>query len=150
MHLRAKRKKTFQKLKSEKILVEALCPAKFEVNACKSFARVFKKDLFSAAWNQYNQKIMNIVETIQHKVIQLSPQAQNEVLEIVEKIEERYQNEIKREHLLTKIAKMTKDIGVTDFAEKHDSYANGKLEDWSILRINSPFLDTGYIYALNL
>jgi hypothetical protein len=72
---------------------------------------------------------MNIVETIQQKVIQLPPQAQNEVLEIVEKIEERYQNEIKREHPLTKIAKMAKDMGVTDFAEKHDTYANGKLED---------------------
>lgn len=72
---------------------------------------------------------MNIVETIQRKVIQLPPQAQNEVLEVVEKIEERYQNENKREHPLTKIAKMAKDIGVTDFAGKHDFYANEKLED---------------------
>lgn len=74
----------------------------------------------------YNQEIMSIVETIQQKVIQLPLQAQNEVLEIVEKIEERYQTEIKKEHPLSKIAKMAKDIGVTDFAEKHDSYV-GKL-----------------------
>lgn len=77
----------------------------------------------------YNQEVMNIVETIQRKVIQLPPQAQNEVLEIVEKIEERYQNENKGEYPLTKIAKIAKDIGVTDFAERHDFYANGKLED---------------------
>ena len=72
---------------------------------------------------------MNIVETIQQKVIQLPPQAQNEVLEIVEKIEERCQSENKKEHPLTKIAKMAKDLGVTDFAERHDFYSNGKLED---------------------
>ena len=72
---------------------------------------------------------MNIVETIQQKVVQLPPQAQNEVLEIVEKIEERYQSDQKKEHPLTKIAKMAKDLGVTDFAEKHDFYASGKLED---------------------
>lgn len=72
---------------------------------------------------------MNVVETIQQKVIQLPPQAQNEVLEIVEKIEERYHSAGKKEHPLTKIAKMAKDLGVDDFAERHDFYANGKLED---------------------
>lgn len=72
---------------------------------------------------------MNIIETTQRKVIQLPPQARNEVLEIVEKIEERYQTENKRDHPLTKIVKIAKDIGVTDFAERHDFYANGKLED---------------------
>lgn len=72
---------------------------------------------------------MNVVETIQQKVIQLPPQAQTEVLEIVEKIEERYQTENKKEHPLTKIAKMAKDLGVSDFAERHDFYANEKLED---------------------
>ena len=72
---------------------------------------------------------MNIVETIQQKVIQLPPNAQNEVLEIIEKIEKRYQAENQKEHPLTKIAKMARDIGVTDFAEKHDFYVNGKLED---------------------
>jgi hypothetical protein len=72
---------------------------------------------------------MNIVETIQQKVVQLPPQAQDEVLEMVEKIEQRYQSADKKEHPLTKIAKMAKDLGVTDFAEKHDFYAHGKLED---------------------
>ena len=72
---------------------------------------------------------MNVVETIQQKVIHLPPQAQNEVLEIVEKIEERYKRENKKEHPLAKIAKMAKDLGVSDFAERHDFYANGKLED---------------------
>ncbi len=72
---------------------------------------------------------MNIVETIQQKVIHLPSQAQNEVLEIVEKIEERYKSENKQEHPLTKIAKMAKDLGVSDFAERHDFYSNGKLED---------------------
>ena len=72
---------------------------------------------------------MNIVETIQQKVIQLPPQAQNEVLGIVERIEERYKSENKKEHSLTKIAKMAKDLGVSDFAERHDFYSNGKLED---------------------
>lgn len=72
---------------------------------------------------------MNIVETIQQKVIHLPSQAQNEVLEIVEEIEERYKSENKKEHPLTKIAKMAKDLGVSDFAERHDFYSNGKLED---------------------
>ena len=72
---------------------------------------------------------MNVAETIQQKIIQLPPQAQNEVLEIVEKIEERYHSADKKEHPLAKIAKMAKDLGVSDFAERHDFYANGKLED---------------------
>lgn len=72
---------------------------------------------------------MNIVETIQQKVTQLPPQAQNEVLEMVEEIEERYQAGDQKEHPLSKIAKLAKDLGVTDFAEKHDFYAHGKLED---------------------
>lgn len=45
---------------------------------------------------------MSIFEKIQKKVVQLP---------------------------LTRIAKMAKDVGVTDFAERHDFYANGKLED---------------------
>jgi len=67
---------------------------------------------------------------IAERAIEVTPQqAQDEVLEIVEKIEERYQTENKKEHPLTKIAKMPRDFGITDFAEKHDFYANGKLED---------------------
>jgi hypothetical protein len=72
---------------------------------------------------------MNIVETIQQKVVHLPPQAQTEVLEIVEEIEERYKSADKKEHPLAKIAKMAKDLGVSDLAERHDFYANGKLED---------------------
>ena len=33
------------------------------------------------------------------------------------------------EHPLTTIRKMAVDVGVSDFAERHDFYANGKLED---------------------
>ena len=33
------------------------------------------------------------------------------------------------EHPLTTIRKMAVDVGVTDFAERHDFYAHGKLED---------------------
>lgn len=32
-------------------------------------------------------------------------------------------------HALTLIANMATDVGVTDLAERHDFYANGKLED---------------------
>ncbi len=73
--------------------------------------------------------IMNVVETIQKKVVQLPPQAQSEVLDLIEEIEERYYLENEKEHPLAKIARMSKDMGVTDLAEKHDLYAHGKLED---------------------
>jgi hypothetical protein len=74
---------------------------------------------------------MNIVETIQQKIIHLPPQAQEEVLEIIEQIEERYQSEDKKEtvHPLTLIRELAIDTGVTDLAERHDFYAHGKLED---------------------
>lgn len=74
---------------------------------------------------------MNVAETIQQKIVHLPPQAQAEVLEIVEQIEQRYQVETpeKAVHPLTLIANMAKDLGVADFAERHDFYANGKLED---------------------
>ena len=74
---------------------------------------------------------MNTVETIQQKVFQLPPKAQEEVLEIVEQIEERYQAEDKKEtaHPLTLIREMAIDVGVTDLADRHDFYAHGKLED---------------------
>ncbi len=49
---------------------------------------------------------MNVVETIRQKVIHLPPKAQEEVLEIIEQIEERYQAEDKKEevHALTLLA----------------------------------------------
>jgi hypothetical protein len=71
---------------------------------------------------------MNIVETIQQKVIQLPLQAQNEVLEIVEMIEERYFAEEANLHPLNKISQIHID-GPIDLAERHDFYSNGKLED---------------------
>ncbi len=74
---------------------------------------------------------MNVVETIRQKVIHLPPKAQEEVLEIIERIEERYQAEDKKEtaHPLTLIREMAIDVGVTDLADRHDFYAHGKLED---------------------
>ncbi len=72
---------------------------------------------------------MTVIETIQQKIYRLPPDAQKEVLETIEQIESRYQSADKKEHPLTKIAKMAKDLGVTDFAERHDFYANGKSED---------------------
>lgn len=71
---------------------------------------------------------MNIVETIQKKVVQLPPQAQNEVLDLIEEIEERYYLDNEKEHPLSRIARMSKDLGVTDLAENHDLYAHRKLE----------------------
>lgn len=79
---------------------------------------------------------MNVIETIQDKVFHLPPKAQEEVLEIVEQIEERYQHapaksngEGLKLHPLRMIADLATDVGVTDFAQRHDFYANGKLEE---------------------
>ncbi len=68
---------------------------------------------------------MNVAETIQQKVYRLPLKAQQEVLEIVEQVESRYQT---KEHPLTIIAKIQID-GPPDLAERHDFYAHGKLED---------------------
>ena len=70
---------------------------------------------------------MTVAETIQAKVYRLPLAAQKEVLQTIEKMEESYKS--KKEHPLTKIAKIAKDVGVTDLAEKHDFYTSGKLED---------------------
>ncbi len=70
----------------------------------------------------------------------MPPQAQEEVLEAVEQIEERYQTKKTSAepnagkngeiiHPLTLIANIAIDAGVTDLAERHDFYAHGKLED---------------------
>jgi hypothetical protein len=78
---------------------------------------------------------MNVAETIQQKVKHLPPQAQREVLEIVEQVESRYQTKKEKQtraaakHPLTLIAEIAVDVGVSDFAERHDFYAHGKLED---------------------
>ncbi|MCY7376295.1 MAG: hypothetical protein LH472_10040 [Pyrinomonadaceae bacterium] len=71
---------------------------------------------------------MNTIEIIQQKVFQLPPQAQEEVLEIVEQIAERYQTK-QSVHPLTLIRELAVDVGVDDLAERHDFYAHGKLED---------------------
>ena len=79
-----------------------------------------------------------MVETIREKVFHLPPKAQKEVLIQVEQIEERYHNSddparsnenSKNAYPLRLIADLAMDVGVTDFAERHDFYANGKLED---------------------
>ncbi len=80
---------------------------------------------------------MNMVETIREKVFHLPPTAQEEVLVMVEQIEERYHIETserskeasRNAYPLTMIADLAMDVGVTDFADRHDFYANGKMED---------------------
>ncbi len=81
---------------------------------------------------------MNTVETIQQKVGNLPIEAQQEILSLVERIEQRYRasndnpvstNAEQIEHPLTFIGRMSLDIGVSDFADRHDFYAHGKLED---------------------
>jgi hypothetical protein len=79
---------------------------------------------------------MNTIETIQEKIFRLPPAAQKEVLEAVEEIETRYKENAASDkmnggekHPLTFIAELAKDVGVSDFSEKHDFYAHGKLED---------------------
>lgn len=81
---------------------------------------------------------MTTVETIQSKLIQLPPKAQEEVLGAVERIAERYTNgdsigekngNDEYVHALTAIANLAIDVGVTDLAERHDFYAHGKLEE---------------------
>lgn len=74
---------------------------------------------------------MNVIETIQQKVVHLPPKAQAEVLEIIKQIKERYQTEDGKDtiHPLTLIAEMAVDTVITDLADRHDFYAHGKLED---------------------
>ena len=80
---------------------------------------------------------MNTVETIQRKLIQLPPKAQEEVLGAVERIEARYQsmdrpdengNGDSSKNLLELLAEIRID-GPTDLATRHDFYAHGKLEE---------------------
>lgn len=76
-----------------------------------------------------------MVDIIREKVFQLPPKAQEEVLRQVEQIEERYLASDDRSgsngngYPLTVIAELAMDVGVTDFASRHDFYASGKLED---------------------
>ena len=70
---------------------------------------------------------MTTVETIQQKIVQLPPQAQEEILEIVVEIAERYQDK-QTAHPLDLLAEIRIE-GPPDLAERHDYYAHGKLED---------------------
>lgn len=76
---------------------------------------------------------MNIAETIQRKVFHLPPEAQEEVLDAIHQIEERYhlsdEPAESEPYPLNFIASLAEDMGVSDFAERHDHYANGKLAD---------------------
>lgn len=77
------------------------------------------------------------METIQRKIVQLPPEAQEEVLEAVQRIEELYtsknpQDVLRRPrntHPLSLIADMATDVGVIDLADRHDYYAHGKVEE---------------------
>jgi len=73
---------------------------------------------------------MNVAETIQQKVYHLPPAAQQEVLEIVEEIGKRYRTKEEKQtaHPLDLLAEIQIDAP-PDFAERHDFYAHGKLED---------------------
>ncbi len=73
---------------------------------------------------------MNVVETIQQKIVHLPPEAQQEVLEVIEEIGERYRTNKEKQttHPLDLLAEIQIDAP-PDFAERHDFYAHGKLED---------------------
>ncbi len=73
---------------------------------------------------------MNVAETIQKKVYHLPPDAQQEVLKIVEEIGNRYRTNEEKQmaHPLDLLAEIQIDAP-PDFAEKHDFYAHGKLEE---------------------
>lgn len=78
---------------------------------------------------------MTVAETINQKVNHLPVRAQEEVLEAVEQIEERYSelanngNSTKENrHVLDLLAEIRID-GPVDLAERHNFYAHGKLEE---------------------
>jgi uncharacterized coiled-coil DUF342 family protein len=78
---------------------------------------------------------MNTIETIQKKIHQLPSAAQQEVLQAIEQIEQRYQtieaaveNNGEIPYPLDLLAEIRID-GPPDLAERHDFYAHGKLED---------------------
>jgi len=74
---------------------------------------------------------MNITETIQQKVNHLPPPAQEEVLRQVEEIEERYRAHegSSMEHPLILLGRIRIEGLPADFAQRHDFYAHGKLEE---------------------
>lgn len=73
---------------------------------------------------------MNVAETIQQKVYHLPPDAQQEVLEIVEEIGKRYQTKEEKQTAYPFVLLGEIQIDAPpDFAERHDFYVHGKLED---------------------
>ena len=80
---------------------------------------------------------MNVAEIISEKVVHLPISDQQEILELVENIESRRKQgksmapvDRKQKHPLTVIAEMAVDMNITDFADRHDFYAHGKMENW--------------------
>ncbi len=76
---------------------------------------------------------MTVAETIQQKVDHMPPQVQEEVLNAVQLIEVRYLNgknigETEDRYILDILADIQID-GPSDLADRHDFYANGKLEE---------------------
>ena len=84
-----------------------------------------------------NIAYMNVPETLTRKISNMPPQAQQEVLEAIEGIEEKYRSMSAEEtngtnegkYPLDLIADLAMDVGVSDFAERHDFYAHGKRDD---------------------
>ncbi|MEO7674082.1 MAG: hypothetical protein ABIU09_08415 [Pyrinomonadaceae bacterium] len=81
---------------------------------------------------------MSTVEIIHRKILELPPRAQEEVLNAIENIEERYRENVSvagsnglatSVHPLAAILELAMDAGVSDLADRHDFYAHGKLED---------------------
>jgi len=78
---------------------------------------------------------MNTVDAIHQKVVDLPPDAQEEVLDAVMQIEQRYtalpetNGGNRRKHPLNTIAELATDVGIADLADRHDFYARRKLED---------------------
>ena len=73
---------------------------------------------------------MSVVETIQQKVLHLPPQAQQEVLALVEQLEAGYQAKATQTiaHPLDLLAELAIDAP-PDLAARHDFYAHGKTEE---------------------
>lgn len=67
---------------------------------------------------------MNVVETITQQIFHLPPEAQDEVLQIDEQIQDRYSMDsngyAERVNPLRQLADLATDVGVTDLAERHD------------------------------
>lgn len=79
---------------------------------------------------------MTVTEQITTRVQHLTPRDQKEILALVERMEIREKihsdsaaTNGNLKHPLTEIADLAIDMGITDFADRHDFYAHGKIED---------------------